>query len=50
MLNKGLSNETVTIKRPVKYLIPLEMTKDFKSEVSIELKESQEESAEELDH
>ena len=50
VLNKGLSNETITIKRPVKHLIPLEMSRDFKSEVSIELKESQEECAEELDH
>ena len=50
VLNKRLSNETITIKRPVKHLIPLEMSRDFKSEVSIKLKESQEESAEELDY
>ena len=27
VLNKGLSNETITIKRPVKHLIPLEMSR-----------------------
>ena len=34
----------------MKHLIPLEMSRDCKNEVSIELNESQEEPAEELDH
>ena len=50
MVNKGMSNKTVTVRRPVQHLIPLEMSKDCKNEVSIELNESQEEPAEELDH
>ena len=34
----------------MKHLIPLEMSRDCKNEVSIELNESQEEPAEEIDH
>ena len=49
-VNKGMSNKTITIRRPVQHLIPLEMSRDCKNEVSIELNESQEEPAEELDH
>ena len=49
MVNKGISNKTTTIKRPVQHLIPLEMSRDCKNEVSIEQNESQEEPAEELD-
>ena len=45
-----MSNKTITIGRPVQHLIPLEMSRDCKNEVSIELNESQEEPAEELDH
>ena len=47
MVNKGMSNKTITIRRPVQQLILLEMSRDCKNEVSIE---SQEEPAEELDH
>ena len=43
-------NKTVTIRRTVQHLIPLEMSRECKNEVSIELSESQEEPAEELDH
>ena len=50
VVNKGMSNKTITIRRPVQHLIPLEMSRDCKNEVSIELNESQEEPAEELDH
>ena len=47
VVNKGMSNKTITIRRPVQQLILLEMSRDCKNEVSIE---SQEEPAEELDH
>ena len=50
VVNKGMSNKTITIRRPVQHLIPLEMSRDCKNEISIELNESQEEPAEELDH
>ena len=50
VVNKGMSNKTITIRRPVQHLIPLEMSRDCKNEVSIEQNESQEEPAEELDH
>ena len=50
VVNKGMSNKTITIRRPVQHLIPLEMSRDCKNEVFIELNESQEEPAEELDH
>ena len=50
VVNKGMSNKTFTIRRPVQHLIPLEMSRDCKNEVFIELNESQEEPAEELDH
>ena len=45
-----MSNKTITIRRPVQHLIPLEMSWDSKNKVSIELNESLEEPAEELDH
>ena len=45
-----MSNKTITIRRPVQHLIALEMSWDSKNEVSIELNESLEEPAEELDH
>ena len=45
-----MSNKTVTIRRTVQHLIALEMCTECKNEVSIELSESQEEPAEELDH
>ena len=44
-----MSNKAITIRRPVQHLIPLEMSRDCKNEVFIELNESQEEPAEELD-
>ena len=47
MVNKGMSKKTITIRR---HLISLEMSRVCKNEVSIELNESQEEPAEELDH
>ena len=50
VVNKGMSNKTITIRRPVQHLIPLEMSRDCNNEVSIELNESQVETAEELDH
>ena len=50
VVNKGMSNKTITIRRPMQHLIPLEMSRDCKNEVSIELNESQEEPAEELNH
>ena len=50
VVNKGMLNRTITIRRPVQHLIPLEMSRDCKNEVSIELSESQEEPAEELNH
>ena len=43
VIYKGMSNKIITIRWPVQHLIPLEMRKDCKNEVSIELKESQEE-------
>ena len=50
VVNKGMSNKAITIGRPVQHLIRLEMSFDCKNEVSIELNESQEGPAEELDH
>ena len=50
MVNKGMSNKTITIRRPVQHLIPLEKSRDCKNEVSIELNKSQEEPMEELAH
>ena len=50
VVNKGMSNKTITIRRPMQHLIPLEMSRDCKNEVSIELNESKEEPVEELDH
>ena len=50
VVNKGMSNKTITIRRPVQHLIPQEMSRDCRNEVSIELNESQEEPAEELYH
>ena len=50
VVNKGMSNKTITIRRPVQHLIPLEMSRDCKNEVSIELNKSQEEPVEELAH
>ena len=47
VVNKGMSEKTITIRR---HLISLEMSRVCKYEVSIELNESQEEPAEELDH
>ena len=49
MVNKGMSNKTITIRRPVQHLIPPKMSRDCENEVSIELNKSQEEPAEELD-
>ena len=50
VVNKRMSNKTITtIRRPVQHLIPLKISRDCKNEVSIELNESQEEPAEELD-
>ena len=48
VVNKGMSNKTINIRRPVQHLIPLEMSRDCKNEVSIELNKSQEEPVEEL--
>ena len=31
MVNKGLSNKTITIRRPMQHLIPLEMSGDCKN-------------------
>ena len=45
VVNKGMSNKTNTIRKPVQHLIPLEMSRDCKNEVSIERNESQEEPA-----
>ena len=45
-----MSNKTITIRIPVQHLIPLEMCRDCKNEVSIELNKSQEEPAKELGH
>ena len=50
VVNKGMSNKTITIRRPVQHLIPLEMCRDCKNEVSIELNKAQEEPAKELGH
>ena len=48
MVNKGKLNKTV--RRTVQHLIPLEKSRHSKNEVSIELNESQEEPAKELDY
>ena len=50
VVNKGMSNKTINIRRPVQHLTPLEMSRDCKNEVSIELNKSQEEPVEELAH
>ena len=50
VVNKGMSNKTINIRRPVQHLIPLEMSRDCKNEVSIELNKSQIEPVEELAH
>ena len=50
VVNKGMLNKTITIRRPGQHLIPLEMSRGCENEVSIELNKSQEEPAEELDH
>ena len=39
VVNKGMSNKTITIRRPLQHLIPLEMSRDYKNEVFIELNE-----------
>ena len=46
VVNKGMSNKTINIRRPMQHLTPLEMSRDCKNEVSIDLNESQEEPAE----
>ena len=48
LVNKGILNQTVG--RTVQHLIPLEKSRHSKNEVSIELNESQEEHAKELDY
>ena len=48
VVNKGMSIKANTIRKPVQHLIPLEMSRDCKNEVSIELNKSQEEPVEEL--
>ena len=50
VVNKGMSNKTITIRRPVQHVIPLQMSRDCKNEVSIEQNQSQEEPVEELNH
>ena len=32
VVNKGMSNKTITIRRPVQHLIPPEMSRDLKNE------------------
>ena len=43
VVNKGMSNKTITFRRPVQHLIPMKMSRDCKNEVSNELNESQKE-------
>ena len=50
VVNKGMSNKTITIRRPVQHLIPLEMSRECENGVSIELNNSKKEIAGELDH
>ena len=45
-----MSIKTITIRRPVQHLIPLEMSRECKNDVSVKLSKSEEEPAEELDY
>ena len=52
VVNKGMSNKQLLLENEISIEnhFPQEMSRDCKNEVSIELNESQEEPAEELDH